>query len=150
MGTTVLKLDNLLATERMGNIGHDEMAEAGVTAFFQIVSAWGLRSAEARILLGNPSKSRFYELRDCKQSTVRGLSGDELDRLAYITSIYAALNLLYTAESQQPWLRNKSRLPVDVMYRPWGEDSPLGYMLTGKLKAIADVYDYLNSELGGV
>lgn len=150
MGTTALELDNLLTPEKMDHIGHDEMAEASVAAFFQIVSEWGLRSTEARILLGNLSRSRFYELRDCKHRTVRGLAEDELDRLAYIIGIYAALNLLYTPESQQPWLRNKSRLPVDVMYRPWGEDSPLSYMLTGKLKAIADVYDHLNAELGGV
>jgi len=39
---------------------------------------------------------------------------------------------------------------AEAFYRPWGSDSPLGYMLTGKLKALADVYEYLNTERGGM
>lgn len=131
-------------------VSREEQAEAGLAAFFAIAREWGLGNEEARILLGNPSRSRFYELRRGTPGAIRSVSEDTLDRLAYLTGIYAALNILYSADSQTEWLRNDSRVPAEAMYRPWGLGSPLAYMLTGKLKALADVYDYLNSERGGV
>lgn len=128
----------------------EEQAEAGLGAFFAIAGEWGLSNEEARVLLGSPSRSRFYELRRGSPGAIRGMSEDTLDRLAYLTGIYAALNILYAPESHGDWLRNESRMPAEAMYRPWGLGSPLAYMLTGRLKALADVYDYLNSEHGGV
>lgn len=128
----------------------EEQAEAGLQAFFAIVREWGLSNDEARSLLGSPSRSRYFELRKAAPGAIRTVSEDTLDRLAYLTGIYAALNILYSADSQAEWLRNDSRVPAEAMYRPWGLGSPLAYMLTGKLKALADVYDYLNSERGGV
>lgn len=128
----------------------EEQAEAGLQAFFAIAAEWGLGNEEARVLLGNPSRSRFYELRRRAPGAIRSVSEDTLDRLAYLTGIYAALNILYAPDSHVDWLRNESQVPAKAMYRPWGLGSPLAYILTGKLKALADVYDYLNSERGGI
>lgn len=141
--------DQLMADSAVG-ISREEQAEAGLEAFFAIASEWGLSNEEARILLGSPSRSRFYELRRGAPGAIRSVSEDTLDRLAYFTGIYAALNILYTPDSHADWLRNDSQVPAEAMYRPWGLGSPLAYLLTGKLKALADVYDYLNSERGGV
>ena len=142
-------LDQLTADSAAG-FSREELAEAGLAAFFAIAREWGLSNEDARVLLGSPSRSRFFELRKGAPGAVRGMSEDTLDRLAYLTGIYAALNILYSVDSQSEWLRNDSRVPAEAMYRPWGLGSPLAYMLTGKLKALADVYDYLNSERGGV
>ena len=149
-GATILQDPDLLMPGGLEDVSREEMAEAGLSAFFGIAKEWGLSNDEARTLLGNPSRSRFYELRRGDPGASHRLSDDELDRLAYITGIYAALNILYTPDSHGEWLRNDSQMPVDAMYRPWGAGSPLGYMLTGKLKAIADVYEYVNAERGGV
>lgn len=139
-----------VTAEGAEGFSREEQAEAGLQAFFAIVREWGLSNDEARSLLGSPSRSRYFELRKAAPGAIRTVSEDTLDRLAYLTGIYAALNILYSADSQAEWLRNDSRVPAEAMYRPWGLGSPLAYMLTGKLKALADVYDYLNSERGGV
>jgi len=127
-----------------------ELARVGLKAFFGVVAEWGLTAEQARRLLGNPSRSRYYQLKAGVPGAIRSLSDDELDRLAYLTGIYGALNILYAPQSHQEWLRNESALPVEALYRPWGAGSPLGYMLSGKLKALADVYEYLDAERGGV
>ena len=150
--TTSLLLNEpeLFLTQDLEDVSREEMAEAGLSAFFAIAKEWGLNIDQARSLLGNPSRSRYYELRKLDTAATRRLSDDELDRLAYITGIYAALNILYSPDSHAEWLNNDSRMPADAMYRPWGKGSPLAYMLTGKLKALADVYEYLNAERGGL
>ena len=124
----------------------ETLARAALKAFFGVVAEWGLSAEEARTLLGRPGRSRFYDLKRLKPSAVRSLSEDELDRLAYLVGIYADLNVLYAPESHGDWLRNPSRLE---MGQPWGKGSPLEYLLSGKLKALADVYEYLNAERGG-
>jgi hypothetical protein len=139
-----------LTAETAAGFSREEQAEAGLEAFFAIAHEWGLGNEEARILLGSPSRSRFYDLRRGASGAIRSLSEDTLDRLAYLTGIYAALNILYTPDSHIDWLRNDSQVPAEAMYRPWGLGSPLAYLLKGKLKALADVYDYLNSERGSV
>lgn len=147
---TALNEEGLLTRKDLEEVSREEMAKAGILGFFAIISEWGLNNEEAQVLLGNPSRTRFYELRRSNPATFRSLSDDELDRLAYITGIYAALNILYTPDSHSEWLRNKSSMPAEALYRPWGTGSPLGYMLTGKLKALADVYEYLNTERSGM
>lgn len=150
VASTALQDEVLLMTEPLEDVTREEMAQAGASAFFNIAKEWGLSNDEVRTLLGNPSRSRFYELRRGSQAACRSLSDDELDRLAYFTGIYAALNILYSLNSHSEWLRNESRMPAEALYRPWGTGSPLGYMLTGKLKALADVYEYVNAERGGM
>jgi len=148
--TSTASYGKITASPDLEGISPEEMAKAGVVAFFSIAKEWGLDTDEARSLLGNPSRSRYYELKNAKAGACRGLSDDELDRLAYVTGIYAALNILYHPDSHQEWLRKQSQVPAEAFYRPWGSGSPLGYMLTGKLKALADVYEYLNTERGGM
>lgn len=128
------------------DISRDEMAEAGISGFFSIVKEWSLEDDAAQILLGNPSRSRFQELRKGNLKTCHSLSDDELDRLAYIVSIYSTLNTLYSPESHSEWLRNESKLPAEAFYCPWGIGSPLKYMLSGKLKALSDIYEFLYAD----
>ena len=61
--STILQDPDLLITEGLEDVSREEMAEAGLSAFFTIVKEWGHSNDEARTLLGNPSRSRFYELR---------------------------------------------------------------------------------------
>lgn len=134
----------------IGDISRYDMAKAGLSAVFAIAREWSLSNEELRIFLGNPSRSRFNELHRGDPKTIRGLSVDELDRLAYITGIYAMLNVLYSPTSHPEWLRNATQVPAEALYCPWGIGSPLGYLLTGKLKAVADVYEYMSAECNGM
>lgn len=117
-----------------------EMAEAGLAAFFALSEQWGLSRDAQRVLLGNPSRSRFYEMARTQKGS---LSDDELDRLSYLLGIYAALNTLYKPENTVLWLKNPSG--ADSIWRGL---SPLDYMLSGKLVALADVRRYLDALRG--
>ncbi len=118
-----------------------EMASVGLRAFFSITEEWGLNTAQQRQLLGNPGRSRFFHLKGGKRTSV---SDDELDRLAYVSGIYAALNILYSPENCRRWISNPSA--ADSI---WHGQSPLDYMLSGGLVALSDIYRYLNGLRGG-
>lgn len=126
--------------EPSDGVSRTEMAKAGLLALSAIAGEWGLNTEQQRRLLGNPGRSRFFDLKAGRQSR---LSDDELDRLAYLSGIYAALNILYDPDNTLLWLRNPSE-PGSI----WHGQSPLEYLLTGKLVALADVYRYLNGLRG--
>ncbi|MCB1858601.1 MAG: DUF2384 domain-containing protein [Gammaproteobacteria bacterium] len=122
-------------------VSREESARAGLKAFFAITDEWGLNTEQQRRLLGNPGRSRFFQLKSGKRT---GVSDDELDRLAYVIGIYAALNILYNPENCLRWLGNPSK--ADSL---WRGQSPLTYMLDGGMAALVDVYRYLNGLRGG-
>ena len=111
-----------------------------IAAFSGIAEEWGLNTDEQRRLLGNPGRTRFFAM---KRGESTALSDDELDRLAYLTGIYALLNILYNAEGVHAWLTHPSR--ADSI---WGGQSPLDYLKTGRMEALIDVYRYLNGLRG--
>lgn len=135
--------DNIIGLPSLdedGDISQEELNEAALSAFFQIASEWKLNNDNQRLLLGNPGRSRFFEM---KKNSPPKLSDDELDRLAYIIGIYSVLNVLYSEENCTQWLANPSK-PTSI----WRGQSPMEYMLTGKMIALADVYRYLNGLRG--
>lgn len=121
-------------------ISRDEQVSAGLAAFFQIAEEWGLSVDEQRRLLGNIKRSRYFDL---KKNPAPNLSDDELDRLAYLISIYTALHILYNEEGVQAWLTNPSE-PGSI----WRGQSPLAYLKSGKMMALIDVYRYLSGLRG--
>ena len=121
-------------------IPREEQAAAGLAAFAAIAEEWDLKTDEQRRLLGNPGRTRFFAM---KRGESVSLSDDELDRLAYLTGIYALLNILYNAEGVRAWLTNPSR-PDSI----WRGQSPLDYLKTGRMEALIDVYRYLNGLRG--
>jgi hypothetical protein len=125
-------------------------SNADAAAFFAVVKAWGMSDEEAQVLLGNISRDRFDALQRGDAATLDTLSDDESERLTYVLGISAALHSLYAPASHIEWLRNESRLPAEAMSRPWGTGSPLGYLLTGKLSALADVYAYVMAERASI
>lgn len=126
-----------------------EEAMALTKAFFHIVEEWQLNTDEARILLGHPGKSRFYDLRKLLPRAVHALSEDEMDRLAYLTGIYYGLGILFSPENTLNWLRNPAQ-PADGYQRPWGGEAPLNHILTGKMADLIDVYRYVNGMRGSL
>lgn len=141
MGSSLQQSSGYPALESAHPGSRAEMAEAGLQAFFAITDEWQLTAEQQRRLLGNPGRSRFFQLKAGKRTTV---SDDELDRLAYLSGIYASLNILYSPENSLLWLANPSE-PGS----PWHGQSPLDCMLAGGLVALADVYRHLNGLRGG-
>jgi len=113
-----------------------EQAKAGLKVFFCAVSEWELSTQEARILLGNPSRSLYYEF---KAGNVRSVSDDFLFRLAYLSTIYGKLRLLYSDKNIKRWLKNGSK-PGSK----WSGLSPLEYMLSS-IRGVIVIYDHLNA-----
>ena len=113
----------------------ETLASAGLTAFFSIAEQWELTSEQQRLLLGSPSRSSFFEWKRRKSGR---LSRDTLDRLSYLLGIYKALHILFSSGNVLHWLRNPNRDPL------FNGQSPLAYMLSGELVALADVRRYLD------
>ena len=135
--------DNIIGLpvpEHDSDVSMQEMNEAALHAFFQIADEWKLSTDNQRTLLGNPGRSRFFEMKKMHNPK---LSDDELDRLAYIISIYSVLNVLYNEENCRLWLNNPSETTSI-----WKGQSPMEYILTGKMAALVDVYRYLNGLRG--
>lgn len=112
-----------------------DKAIAGLTAFFSIAEEWGLENEQQRMLLGSPGRTTFF---DWKKRKKGHLSKDTLDRLSYLLGIYKALHILFSERSALQWLRNPNKDPL------FNGRSPLDYMLSGHLVALADVRRYLD------
>jgi len=112
-----------------------DMAEAGLTAFFSIAEEWGLDSEQQRTLLGSPGRSTFFEWKKRKKAH---LSRDTLDRLSYLLGIYKAVHILFSDATAIRWLHNPNS---DTLFNG---KTPLEYMLSGQLVALADVRRYLD------
>lgn len=116
-----------------------DQAKAGLKVFFCAVSEWQLSTHEAMTLLGNPSRSRYYEY---KAGHVRTVSDDFLFRIAYLSIIYRNLTVLYSNQNRPLWLKNGSE-PGSK----WRGLSPLNYMLDS-IRGVIDVFDHLNGLTG--
>ena len=117
------------------SISDADKAAAGLTAFFSIAEEWGLATDQQQILLGSPGRSTFFQWKRNKQGN---LSRDALDRLSYLLGIYKGVNILFSADHVQQWLHNTNDNPL------FNQQSPLDYMLSGSLVALADVRRYLD------
>lgn len=117
------------------SISDADKAAAGLTAFFSIAEEWGLSTEQQQILLGSPGRSTYFQWKRNKRGN---LSRDTMDRLSYLLGIYKGLNILFSANHVQQWLFNTNDNPM------FNQQSPLDYMLTGSLVALADVRRYLD------
>lgn len=117
------------------------VVRAGLSAFFTIVAAWGLKDEEKRVLLGRPSKATFYRW---KAGATGHPSADTLERISYILGIYRALQILFRdAKLADDWVRRPN------LASPFGGRSALDRMLSGHVADLFVVRRYLDAERGG-
>jgi uncharacterized protein (DUF2384 family) len=107
-------------------------------AFFRIMDAWGATDAQARVLLGSPSRSTMYTY---KRGAGGELSHDALERVSYVLGIYKDLQLLFPNPAQADgWMRR----PNDL----FGGRSALEHALGGRVVDLADVRRTLDAVRG--
>ena len=107
-------------------------------AFFRIMDAWSVSEADARVLLGAPSRSTFYNY---KRGDGGDLGADTLERVSYVLGIYKALQLLFPNPQQaDEWMRKPNRA--------FGGRSALEHALAGKVVDLASVRTYLDTVRG--
>lgn len=102
------------------------------------MEAWGVPDPEARILLGSPSRSTFYNY---KRGQGGALSADTLERISYVLGIYKALQLLFPNPNQaDAWMRKPNT--------SFGGRSALEHALAGKVVDLAFVRRTLDAARG--
>lgn len=117
----------------------DRLSSDAIRAFFNIMERWGVKDADARLLLGDMSNGAYYAM---KKKPDRSLDEDRLRRISYLVGIFKALNILYSEELADRWMQlsNKNRI--------FGGDTPLAYLIRGGLPAFQTVRRLLDARRG--
>jgi Protein of unknown function (DUF2384) len=117
------------------------LSPSAIKAFLNIMARWRLRDEDARALLGGMSNGPFYEM---KKNPDRLLDADRLLRISYLVGIFKALNILYSQELADEWIRlpNSNRIFAGA--------TPLAYMIRGGAPAMQIVRRLLDARRGGV
>ena len=119
----------------------ERLSAGAARAFFNIMTRWGVRDEDARQLLGGISNGAFYAL---KKNPDRALDEDRLRRVSYLVGIFKALNILYSEDLADRWMKlaNKNRI--------FGGATPLDYLIRGGLPAFETVRRLLDARRGGL
>ncbi|MCG8317267.1 MAG: MbcA/ParS/Xre antitoxin family protein [Pseudomonadales bacterium] len=124
----------------------DRLNAAALLNFFGITDEWKCTPKDQITLLGTPSKSSFYRMRDFvegKADKPPKLGRDAFERISYIMGIYKALNILLPGTRQAAeWVRKPNRHPL------FGGHSAMDIMLQGRVIDLADIRRYLDAERG--
>ncbi|MDX1695026.1 MAG: MbcA/ParS/Xre antitoxin family protein [Ketobacteraceae bacterium] len=124
----------------------DRINAAALLNFFGITDEWQCAPRDQMTLLGNPSKSSFYRMRDFadgKADKPPRLGHDTLERISYLMGIYKALNILLPSDRRAAeWVRRPNSYPL------FAGKSALDIMLQGRVIDLADVRRYLDGERG--
>lgn len=114
----------------VGAIDHDAVKRG----FFRIMDAWGVRDADAQVLLGRPSRTTFYAWKKGKGGK---LSHDTLERVSYVLGIYKALQLLFPNPTQaDTWMQKPNEA--------FGGRSALAHALGGRVIDLAQIRQHLD------
>ena len=118
----------------------ERLSPAAIRTFLNVMDRWRVRDEDARLLLGTVSNGAFYQL---KKDPERVLEPDRLLRISYLIGIFKALNILYSQELADTWVRLANR------NRIFAGQAPLAYMIKGGLPAMQTVRRLLDARRGG-
>jgi len=139
MASAALTPRALLAVK--ASVSLDQVSGPALRTFFRIASAWELATDEARMLLGEPPRSTFFEW---KRTGDAKLSRDTLERISYVLGIYKALQILLPEpRTADAWIRKPNAAPI------FGGESALSRMLSGNVADLYVVRQYLDAQRGG-
>lgn len=113
---------------------------AALRTVFNITDRWCLDNDQVRILLGSPSRSQFYRL---KNQSVSSLQRDTAERISYILGIQKSLRILFPdKQAADRWIHRPNNHPL------FGGQPALERMLAGNVEDLALVRRYLDAERG--
>ena len=131
---------NSLIQQRVAPSAAGNLSGPALRAFFRIAAAWGLKSAEERVLLGNPPESTFFKW---KKDQDGNLPRDVLERISYVLGIYKALQVLLPDPSRaDAWVKQPNAAPLFAGQRA------LDRMLGGNVSDLFVVRQYLDAQRG--
>lgn len=106
-----------------------------LVGFFRIMEHWGVDNQQARAILGAPAARSYFRW---KAGEVAHLSDDTVRRIGYVSGIWKALQILYSAPEQaDAWVRRPNRF--------FGGQTPLERMTAGDVTDLAAVRAYLDA-----
>lgn len=124
----------------------DRINAAALLNFFGITDEWNCSPKDQMTLLGTPSKSSFYRMKDFvegKADKPPKLGRDALERISYIMGTYKALNILLPSDRRAAeWVRKPNSHPL------FSGQCALDVMLQGRVIDLADIRRYLDGERG--
>lgn len=119
----------------------ERLSAAAVRGFVNIAQAWGLDEKAQLVLLGQPSRSTFYQWKRDPESA--RLSADTLERVSYLLGIYKALQILLPdAQAADGWVKRPNTAA------PFHGRSALELMLAGQVVDLFQVRSYLDAQRG--
>jgi hypothetical protein len=118
----------------------ERLSGPALRGFFNLMSRWGVRDVDARMLLGGMTNGPYYQL---KKAPDRVLDVDRLTRVSLLVGIFKALHVLHSAPIADRWVHmpNTNRL--------FNGTTPLDYMLRGGLPAMLTVRRLLDARRAG-
>src|SRR5271169_3857026 len=141
---TVNQLGAGIAWEKPADLSRKDaqkrLAPSAVKAFLKLRELWELRDEDARQLLGGISNGAFYELKRKARAT---LDQDRLTRISILIGIFKGLNILYSKNLADRWLRLPNENPM------FAGETPLAYMIRGGQPAMLRVRQLLDARRGG-
>jgi len=118
----------------------DALAAPALRAFFRVATAWGLTTAQQRVLLGEPPSSTYFKW---KKTGAGALTRDVLERISYLLGIYKALQILLPdAQRADKWISEPNAAPL------FGGRTALDRMLGGNVSDLYVVRQYLDAQRG--
>ncbi len=121
----------------------DDLAGAGLRAFFNIAKVWNLTEAQQLRLLGLTGRSTLFAWKSKAAAGPVKLGPDTLERLGNLVGIWKALGILFSEDAiADAWIHR----PNDNF--PFLGETPLSLMLFS-LEGLAQVRRHLDARRGG-
>ena len=115
------------------------MTRAAIRAFLRLREKWELSDEEARVLLGDVSRTTLHNWRTKPPAA---LGRDTLERISYLLGIYKGLRMLLPEEHRaESWIKQPNRA--------FGNHTPLSRMLGGNVSDLWEVRRYVDHARGG-
>jgi hypothetical protein len=118
----------------------EQLSRSAIHGFFEIVDLWHLKSEQAMALLGGMSNGKYHELKRKRSGT---LTQDELTRVSYLIGIFKALNILFSKNLADEWIRLPNANPM------FKGASPLDVIVRAGMPAMMETRRLLDSRRGG-
>ena len=134
------RYENVSIADFSKQADRERLNSDAVNVFFNIMAHWRIRDIDARLLLGGVSNGVYCSL---KKGQERPLNEDKLTRISYLIGIHRALNIIYSEELADRWMRlpNNNRI--------FRGAPPLEYLVQGGIPAFVTLRKLLDARQDG-
>jgi Protein of unknown function (DUF2384) len=125
-------------TDLSANAEREGPSPGAIRAFLNIMEKWGVPEDDARALIGSLSDGQYGEM---KKKPEHMSDADTLTRISYLVGIFKALNILYSEQLANAWVRLPNTNHI------FGGETPLAYMMKGGPAAMQVVRRLLDARI---